>query len=46
MIKDVEDRAMTVRRNNAHFVAEDPGKLSIFGFERKNADTVGKAHLH
>ena len=41
-LKDVEANAVNVRRNNAHFVAVDPGKISIFGFERKNVDTVGK----
>ncbi len=47
MLKDREANAVAVRANNAHLVAADPGKISIFGFQRKNAETVGKpVQLH
>ncbi len=38
LFKDYEARADTVRRNSAHLVAKDLGKLSVFGFEKKGAE--------
>jgi len=38
LFKNYEERADSVRRNSAHLVAKDLGKLSVFGFEKKGAE--------